>query len=213
MILIWGWRAVKTVHGTGEFLCPRCGVDAHYQHLRYRRWFTLFFLPVIPLKVLGACIECTRCKGQFSEAVLAAPTLGIFEHHQGLANRAALAHLAALARPLDAASEEAAVRVAASAAGVRPDYDRQALHVDVQAFAEPQVVATYLRAIAEPMTLAGREDFLRRMIRLTAAMPGRTPEMDRAIDGYADALDVSRAHLAGIRATATTAAPAPEVEQ
>lgn len=207
-MIIWGWRSVKTVHGTGEFLCPRCGVDTPYQHLHYRRWFTLFFLPIIPLNVLGSCIECTRCKGQFTEAVLAAPTLGIFEHHQGLANRAAIAHLASLARPLDSAVEDAAVAVASAAAGVRPDYDRNALHVDVRAFATADAVTPYLRAIAEPMTVAGREDFLRRMSRLVDGLPHRVPEMDRAMEMFADALDISRAHLVGIRGTATTDAPA-----
>lgn len=212
MIIIWGWRAVKTVIGTGEFYCPRCGVDTPYQHLKLRRWFTLFFLPLIPLQVLGTCIECTRCKGQYTEAVLAAPTLGIFEHHQGLANRAAVAHLASLARPLDSAVEDAAIRVAATAAGVRPDYDRNALHADIRAFGSPAVVATYLRAIAEPMTMAGREDFLRRMARLVENLPHRVPDMDRAVEGFADALDISRAHLLGIRGTTSSDAPTPGSE-
>lgn len=212
MIIIWGWRAVKTVIGTGEFLCPRCGVDCGYQHLKLRRWFTLFFLPIIPLQVLGTCIECTRCRGQFTQAVLEAPTLSIFEHHQGLANRAAVAHLASLAHPLDTAVEDAALRVASAAAGVRPGYDRNALHADVRAFASPEVVAMYLRAIAEPMTVAGREDFLRRMSRLVESLPNRVPVMDQAVASFADALGISRAHLLGIRSSLSAEAPSSGTE-
>lgn len=212
MIIVWGWRAVTYVLGTGEFFCPRCGGDAPYRHLRLRRWFTFFFIPVIPLEELGTHIECTRCRTAFTEAVLAAPTLEVLAHHQGLANRAAVAHLASLVRPMGATVEDVALRALASAPGVRPEYDRQALHVDMQAFASADGAATYLRPLAEAITIEGREAFLRRMSSLVGELPHRVPEMDRAIELFAGALDISPAHLLGIRQSVAQGSPTPGVD-
>jgi hypothetical protein len=74
MILIWGWRALHKVLGRGEFACPACSVDTPYTHKQARRWFTLFFIPVIPLQVLGEYVECDRCKRAFDVAILTSPT-------------------------------------------------------------------------------------------------------------------------------------------
>jgi hypothetical protein len=74
MILIWGWRALHKVLGRGEFACPACSVDSAYTHKQARRWFTLFFIPVLPLKVLGEYVECDRCKRAYDPAVLTSPT-------------------------------------------------------------------------------------------------------------------------------------------
>jgi hypothetical protein len=199
VIIIWGWRALTYVLGTGQFFCPRCGGDAPYRHLRRRRWFTFFFLPVIPLEELGTHIECSRCRATFTESVLGAPTLEVLEYHHGLANRAAVAHLASLARPMGAGVEDVALRAISSAPGVRPDYDRAAFHVDVRAFASAEAAATYLRPLAETITIEGREAFLRRASHLVGELPNRVPEMDRAIELFAGALDISPAHLLGIR--------------
>jgi hypothetical protein len=61
---------------TGVFHCPRCGGDRHYKLKVGRRWFTLFFLPVIPLNEVARAVECQTCKGKFETAVLHIPTAG-----------------------------------------------------------------------------------------------------------------------------------------
>ena len=99
MFIIWGWRAVKALLGTGTFYCPRCQGDRGYRHFAARRWFTLFFIPMIPLKALGTYVECDVCHGTFVESVLEAPTIAQFEHSIGLAARAAVAHLVSRLSP------------------------------------------------------------------------------------------------------------------
>jgi len=76
VIFIWGWRAVSLLLGTGVFHCPHCQADSEYKHLRSRRWFTVLFLPVIPLNKLGEHVLCQRCGSTFRMAVLDYPTLG-----------------------------------------------------------------------------------------------------------------------------------------
>lgn len=73
-MIIWGWRAFKKKIGSGKFFCPREGGDRNYEHKKARRWFTLFFIPVIPLNDLGEYVECTSCKGTYYPDVLKAKT-------------------------------------------------------------------------------------------------------------------------------------------
>ena len=49
---------------------------ARYRRLEARRWFTVFFIPVIPLKQLGTVVQCDSCGGQFGDDVLQRTHLG-----------------------------------------------------------------------------------------------------------------------------------------
>ena len=74
MILIWGWKSRLKTLAHGSFHCPHCQADRAYDHRQARRWFTFFWIPLIPLKVLGTFIECTTCKSGYDERVLTLPT-------------------------------------------------------------------------------------------------------------------------------------------
>jgi DnaJ-domain-containing protein 1 len=68
-IVIYGTRGMTSVGGMGQFHCPSCGESA-YRHKKVRRWFTLFFIPVIPLDLAGEYVECGKCYGTYELAVL-----------------------------------------------------------------------------------------------------------------------------------------------
>jgi hypothetical protein len=121
MFLVWGWRALNAVLGTGQFHCPNCAADTQYRHIRPRRWFTLFFIPVIPLNFLESYIECTRCSRAYREEVLRQPTTGQLQHEFGLANRAAIAHLVSLVPQPGAAVADRASQAIAGSFGVAGD--------------------------------------------------------------------------------------------
>ena len=53
LLLIWGLRVFYRTIGQGVFHCRRCGGDRHYRLRSGRRFFTLFFIPVIPLNKVG----------------------------------------------------------------------------------------------------------------------------------------------------------------
>ncbi|GEA87227.1 hypothetical protein Q760_10120 [Cellulomonas cellasea DSM 20118] len=200
VFLIWGMRVLNAVLGTGQFHCPRCGVDAEYRRVQPRQWFTFFFLPVVPLRRLEPHVECTQCGTAFRDAVLAEPTTQLFEYQVGLANRAAVAHLVASSGAPGPVLREPAVALLASSAGVAPTYDAAALAQDVAAFADPDVALAYLRPLAQTMTTEGREEFLRRVLTF-ADRHDRTADRSALLAGYAAALGLSAAHAAGIAAT------------
>jgi len=69
-LIIFGSRSVTGSMGTGSFDCPRCGADRPYDHKRVRRFFTLYFIPLIPMETLGEYIECGGCGGTYKPEVL-----------------------------------------------------------------------------------------------------------------------------------------------
>jgi hypothetical protein len=71
MILIAGLKVRTTVTDTGMFHCPYEGGARHYQRLRARRWFTLFFIPLIPLGTVGEWVDCVGCGSRYRVDVLA----------------------------------------------------------------------------------------------------------------------------------------------
>src|SRR5215510_3354248 len=70
-MVIYGTRSVSSTAARGSFHCPRCAAPSPYRHQRVRRYFTLYFVPLIPMKRLGEYIECLRCAATFHTDVLA----------------------------------------------------------------------------------------------------------------------------------------------
>lgn len=69
-LIIFGHRSVTGSMGTGSFDCPRCLTTRPYEHKRVRRFFTLYFIPLIPLQTLGEFVECAGCQGTYKMEVL-----------------------------------------------------------------------------------------------------------------------------------------------
>src|SRR5687768_587685 len=70
-LIIFGTRGVTYGSEGGQFFCPDCEGKEQYLHRKVRRFFTLYFIPVIPLDLLGEYIECQRCTSTYREDVLA----------------------------------------------------------------------------------------------------------------------------------------------
>ena len=70
-MIIFGTRnRMKTV-GTGEFYCPRCQTQRAYERKHAKRYFALYFVPLIPMGDLGEFVECQSCHQAFNVDVLA----------------------------------------------------------------------------------------------------------------------------------------------
>lgn len=68
--IIFGTRGITWTADRGQFHCPRCGAGCDYVHKTVRRFFTLYFIPCIPLDKLGEYVECGRCQGTYQVEVL-----------------------------------------------------------------------------------------------------------------------------------------------
>lgn len=69
-MIIFGTRGVRTTKATGTFNCPQCATDREYRHRKVTQFFTLYFIPLIPLGSKGEYVECRSCKGTFITRVL-----------------------------------------------------------------------------------------------------------------------------------------------
>src|SRR4051812_35418195 len=66
-MIIYGTRTIYSTSARGGFHCPRCQMQRQFAHRAGRRWFTLYFIPIIPLWSAGAYIQCSSCGGEFAE--------------------------------------------------------------------------------------------------------------------------------------------------
>jgi len=69
-MIIYGWRTSESTLGQGVFDCPRCRTQQTCRHLAMNRWFTLYFIPVIPLGRIGEQVECSGCFSRYSSDVM-----------------------------------------------------------------------------------------------------------------------------------------------
>jgi hypothetical protein len=70
-MIIFGSRGVTWSGESGQFACPGCGGSQQtYVRKTVRRFFTLYFIPIIPLDKLGEYIECQRCRNKYNDQVL-----------------------------------------------------------------------------------------------------------------------------------------------
>ena len=69
-MIIFGTRGVTGTKQKGTFHCPQCGTESDFAKKRVRRFFTLYFIPLIPLDKLGEYVECSNCEGTFQLNVL-----------------------------------------------------------------------------------------------------------------------------------------------
>ena len=69
-MIIFGTKGVTTTPEKGVFHCPSCGPGSSFRWRRVRRFFTLYFIPIIPLDRLGEYIECDHCQGTYDPQVL-----------------------------------------------------------------------------------------------------------------------------------------------
>jgi hypothetical protein len=202
MILIWGWRSLLRVLGTGDFYCPRCQQDSSYKLVRPRRWFTLFFIPVIPLKWGEQYVECTRCGGAFREAVLHVPTTAQFSNLLNLAARAVYARTIAVAFRNNEDMVERAV--ASLSQFTEPGYNSANVLADVEQLGG-RPLSEFLAPVATNMGLQGRENFLARLVEFASVDGQISPAAHEVLAEAAQELQISAAHLAGI---VSTTAPA-----
>lgn len=182
MLLVWGWRSRSKTMGQGSFHCPHCGVDRTYDHRQARRWFTLFWIPIIPLKVLGTFVECTVCKKGFDERVLSMPTTASMADNLSIALRGLVVAVITADGVIHDAERTMAVHLVSGQ--VDHAYGPAELDADLQAFAG-HGVAEVLGELSGTLNEQGKERLVQICIDLARA------------DGVIDDAELAVAHQVG----------------
>lgn len=195
MLLIWGWRSLLKVLGVGEFHCPNCGVDRAYSLVRPRRWFTFFFIPVIPLSWGEQYVECQSCKAAYREAVLTIPTSRQFSFMMALAARALNARIVEVGFSHDERAIERAAQAMQQFVGA--GYNEANVVADAEAF-RGRPLSDYLTPFGQQATDQAKEAMLFQAAAL-AHHDGPCPDSVHAVlvEG-GSALGLSPAHADGV---------------
>ncbi|MFC5750054.1 zinc-ribbon domain-containing protein [Actinomadura rugatobispora] len=202
MFLIFGLSVFFRTVGEGTFHCPRCGGDRSYRQRVGRRWFTLFFLPVVPLNQVGEVVECRTCRTRFDVGALRQPTAG----QMAAALPAGMRAAAALVLRAGGAGHPAArARAAEAVQGYgEARYDDAAVEADLR-LAEPFLEQEVAGAGAQ-LAMEAKEWFLAQAARVALA-DGPLSDAERAVlHRVADLLGMSRAHALGVIVTTEGAA-------
>ena len=69
-MIIFGTKAKTKSVGKGKFNCPHCQREREYERKKAKRYFSLYFIPLIPMDDIGEFIECQTCHRSFALEVL-----------------------------------------------------------------------------------------------------------------------------------------------
>jgi hypothetical protein len=193
MLLIWGWRTRFKTLAEGVFHCPGCGGDRHYAHKEARNWFTLFFLPLIPLKVLGDFVECQTCKQGYDERILRLPTSSALTEQLVAATREAAVRML---RVDDTPSGRTAAVVALSRVSDMA-WSEEALAADVRSL-DVAPLPDRLRQLGSVMNEHGKEQFLASVATVAAGGGVLADASRQALGAIAADLGMTPAHARGV---------------
>ena len=194
-MLIFGWHSRASVIGRGQFYCPREGGDRQYEHKQARRWFTLFFIPLIPLQKLGDFVECTSCKSTFYTAVLDAPTGASIQDVMTQAIRYVAVALVLADAHVDDEERRVATDVVRQFASV--EYGEADFSSDLTTL-DPAGLTDNLEELGSILNEHGKEAVITAAMRL-AASDGSIDESELdVVREIGAALTMSEAHVRGI---------------
>ena len=194
-MLIFGWRSRASVIGRGQFYCPREGGDRQYEHKQARRWFTLFFIPLIPLQKLGDFVECTSCKSTFYTSVLDAPTGASIQDVMTQAIRYVAVALVLADGHVDDEERRVATDVVQQFASV--EYGESDFSNDLTTL-DPAALTDNLEELGSILNEHGKEAVITAAMRL-AASDGSIDESElEVVRDIGAALTMSEAHVRGI---------------
>jgi tellurite resistance protein len=202
VLLIFGLSVFFRTVGQGDFHCPSCGGDRHYRQRVARRWFTLFFLPVIPLNRVGEVVECAACRTRFNLGALRLPTASQMAASLPAAMRAAAVAVLAAGDPSEAGARARAVEAVRGYGGA--DFDDETLEADLaQPFDDSDEVIAQAGA---QLTTEAREWFLAQVVRMALADGAISGGERQALHLVAGRLGMTPAHAVGVISTTEGAA-------
>lgn len=206
MFIIFGTRGVTYTRERGSFYCPSCSTRQAFVRKGVRRFFTLFFIPVLPLDLLGEYIECQRCRETFKKEVLsydpevdrlkaAAVTLAVFQ--------TAIRRVMVLMMMADRRIEESEVETIQSIFEriTEKRLSETEIREEIRKSEEDRIdLITFLGTAMPFLNAPGKEAIVKAAL-MVAVSDGAIQEEEKVFMGeMADALQLSRAHFNGILA-------------
>src|ERR1700689_2589803 len=197
-MLIFGLRVCFRTVGHGTFHCQRCGGDRGDRHRSGRRWFHIFYIPVIRLGRGGEHLQCLECPGGFRTGALSIPTAAQMEAALPAGTLAAATCMLLAGNPGSRPARRRALDAIRSAG--RPAYDETPLDEDLvqAAVTGGDELALSLNTLAAQLAVPAREWFLADVVRIGLADGQLSDEQRLAARHVAANLGLTAAHAYGV---------------
>ena len=202
MLLIFGLSVFFRTVDEGIFHCPHCGGDRGYRLRAGRRWFTLFFVPAIPLGRIGEAVECNSCRTRFNKAVLRLPTTVQMAAALPVGMRAAAALVLNAGDPEHEAARQRAIETIRGYGD--ETYEDEPLDEDLSFEDDYQVGK--IAQVSGQLAVEAKEWFLAQTVRIALAGGPLSDEERAALHKVAEALAMTPAHALGVIVTTEGAA-------
>ncbi len=181
-LIIFGTRGVTSTADRGQFHCPDCG-QSPYRHQKVRRFFTLYFIPLIPLDTLGEYVECGQCNGTYKPGVLSYnPAAGRaeFEAQFHIAVRRTMVLMCLADGVVD--PEEVAMIQRVYGQLVGREISAEEVHTEIAAAqADPRPVAQFLAGSMAGMLNDGGKQLVLKAAFMVAAADGDFADEEKAL--------------------------------
>jgi hypothetical protein len=194
LLIIFGFRVFYRTLGQGVFHCRKCGGDRQYRHRAGRRFFTLFFIPVIPLNKTGEHVQCLTCKTRYVMDVLSLPTAAQMQTALPTGMRAAAVIMLSAGDPASLATRRSAL-AAIQGAGAHGYADAD---LDADRGRPEEAARAALNQVARQLTPDAREWFLAQVIHMGMADGPLTEQERRAAQFIAADLGMTQAQAVGV---------------
>lgn len=199
-MIIFGTRGVKSTMKEGQFNCPQCEANKPYKHKKVTRFFTLYFIPLIPMGRVGEFVECQECKGTFIPKVLdynksAGANQFLSEYEKAMKHTMVLIMLAD--GEIDD-NEMLAVQKIVNKLGHNDITLAELEDYVAQVQRNPEDVSTYLKKVTPSLNEHGKEMVIRCAFEVANADGNVDDSEIKLISRMAETMEMSSAHLKGI---------------
>jgi hypothetical protein len=200
-VIIWGVRVFYRTIDRGVFHCRQCGGDRPYLHCAGRRFFTVFFIPIIPLNKVGEHVQCATCKTRYVMDALSLPTAAQMQAALPAGMRAAATAMLRAGDPGRPAARHRAVAVI-QGAGAEGYSDAD---LDSDGAQPAEVIRGAINQVAEQLTPDAKEWFLAETVRVGMADGPLTDHERQIARAIAADLGMTQAQAVGVVAMAEQA--------
>ncbi len=192
-MIIFGTRGITSTVERNHFNCPQCRTKRDGSLKKVSSFFTLYFIPVIPLGSRGQYVECHSCGGNFAEEAWGYDPEQ--EHAETMQKMLRVMIMAALADDEVDRFERAEIKKQYMELTGLPVADAT-LDQEIKMAVESKVtLSRFVGGIVDGLSGHGRALVLKLAYYVMSAAGELTPQQDRAIEQLADTLGIQKVQL------------------
>jgi len=197
-MIFFGTKGVKSTLKSGEFNCPQCNNTQNYKHIKVKKFFTLYFIPIIPLDSLGEYVECRNCKGTFVPNVLDKES----QNNEFMAHyEYAMRHSMVRMMLADGKIDENEKKIVLEMINKFGDNDLSEIQLDeliIDIKKDNKETTHYLKSIAPSLNEHGKETIIKCALHIACSDGDFDESEEQMLIKMAEALEMSSSHLKGI---------------